>query len=110
MSSILTQSQLCTATPISSKSGAGNQMVVAEWTDTYGIHHWRTRRSSYRNLAHYSIIFFVLWQFSLGKVENQINQIISAAYGRRWARIFLTFFDKFGKNNQSFVFKMKFDI
>ena len=26
-------------------------MLVAEWIDTYGIHHWRIFRSSYRNLA-----------------------------------------------------------
>ena len=26
-------------------------MSVAEWTDTYGIHHWRTIWSSYRKLA-----------------------------------------------------------
>ena len=26
-------------------------MLVAEWIDTYGIHHWRIFRSSYRKLA-----------------------------------------------------------
>ena len=26
-------------------------MSAAEWTDTYGIHHWRILRSSYRKLA-----------------------------------------------------------
>ena len=26
-------------------------MIVAEWTDTYGIHHWRILRNSYRKLA-----------------------------------------------------------
>ena len=25
--------------------------LVAEWIDTYGIHHWRIFRSSYRKLA-----------------------------------------------------------
>ena len=68
----LSQSQLCTATSISclcsvftfhfglclhqlphllwAKSHTGNH-VVAEWIDTYGIHHWRIFRSSYRKLA-----------------------------------------------------------
>ena len=26
-------------------------MSVAEWADTYGVHHWRILRSSYRKLA-----------------------------------------------------------
>ena len=26
-------------------------MLVAQWIDIYGIHHWRTLRSSYRKLA-----------------------------------------------------------
>ena len=29
----------------------GNHMSVAEWVDTYGIHHWRILWSSYRKLA-----------------------------------------------------------
>ena len=69
MSSTRTQSQLCTATLISSHSsvftfhfGHGlcqsphwfnrnlSQIItlVAEWIDTYGIHHWKIFRSSYR--------------------------------------------------------------
>ena len=73
MSSTRTQSQHCTATPISSlrsvftfdfghcrgqlphllevKSRTGIHMSAAEWTDTYCIHHWRILRSSYRNLV-----------------------------------------------------------
>ena len=29
----------------------GNHMSVAEWADTYGIHHWRTPWISYRKLT-----------------------------------------------------------
>ena len=72
MSSPRTQSQLCTATSIStfvqcrfrfgyclrqsprlfwSKFYWGNDMSVAEWTDIYGIHNWRIIWSSYRKLV-----------------------------------------------------------
>ena len=66
MSWTRSQSQLCTATPISSlcsvfKFHFGLCLrhsrhlfvitLVAKWIDTYGIHHWRTFRSSYRKLA-----------------------------------------------------------
>ena len=70
MSSTHTQSQLCTATLISSHSSVftfhfGHGLcqsphwfnwnlaqiitLVAEWIDTYGIHHWKIFRSSYRH-------------------------------------------------------------
>ena len=70
MSSTCSQSQLCTVTPISSlfvqrsrfisvfvfvsrhicykRSLAQIITLVAEWIDTYGIHHWKIFRSSYR--------------------------------------------------------------
>ena len=72
MSSTPNQSQLCTATPVSSfvqclisfwllpssvatlfcsKFSGGNHMSVAEWPDTYGIHHWRILWRSYRKLS-----------------------------------------------------------
>ena len=72
MSSTCTQSHLCTATPISSfvlchisfrllpssvatlfelKVSWGNHMSVAEWADTYGIHHWMILWSSCSKLA-----------------------------------------------------------
>ena len=35
----------------SSKFCWGNHMSLAEWVDTYGIHHWRILWSSYRKLA-----------------------------------------------------------
>ena len=72
MSPIRTESQLCTATPISSlfsvftfhfsyclrqsphlleaKSRTSNH-ISSGMIDTYGVHHWRTFRSSSRNLA-----------------------------------------------------------
>ena len=34
-----------------SKFSWGNHTSVAEWTDTYGIHHWKILWSSYRKLA-----------------------------------------------------------
>ena len=34
-----------------SKFSWGNHMSVAEWTHTYGIHHWRILWSSHRKLA-----------------------------------------------------------
>ena len=36
---------------ISSKFPVANHMSVAEWADTYGIHHWRILWSSGRSLA-----------------------------------------------------------
>ena len=72
MSSTRTQTRLCTATPISSfvqchiwfrllpeSVGTfvlieiywGSHMSVAEWVDTYGIHHRRIFWSCYRKLA-----------------------------------------------------------
>ena len=33
------------------KFSSGNLVSVAEWCDTYGIHHWRIIRSSFRKLA-----------------------------------------------------------
>ena len=73
MRSTCTQSQLCTATPVSSFVQCQisfrllplsvttfilikilhrvNQFSVAAWTDTYGVHHWTILRNSYRNLA-----------------------------------------------------------
>ena len=33
------------------KVSSGNHESVAEWADTYGIHHWRILWSSYRELA-----------------------------------------------------------
>ena len=75
MSSTCSQSQLCTATPISQfhvfvqcscfisifaivshhicfkQSLTQVITLVAEWIDTYGIHHWSIFRSSYRKLA-----------------------------------------------------------
>ena len=72
MSSTRTQSQLCTATPISSfvqcpisfqllpssvptfnliEISWSNQMSIAEWVYVYGIHHRRVIWSSYRKLT-----------------------------------------------------------
>ena len=72
MSSTRTQSQLCTATPISSfvqfpisfqllpssvpafnlvEISWSNQMSIAEWAYVYGIHHRRVIWSSYRKLT-----------------------------------------------------------
>ena len=36
---------------VESKFSWGNHISVAEWPDTYGIHHWRNLWSSYRKLA-----------------------------------------------------------
>ena len=72
MSSTHTQSQLCTATLISSFAQCpisfrllpssvatfilteiflSNHVSEAEWFDTYGIHHWSIIRSNYRKLV-----------------------------------------------------------
>ena len=76
--------QLCTAPPISSFlqclisfwllpslvttfiywSPRGNHMSVAEWSDTYEIHHWRIIWSSYRKLIYrytYKYIYIYIY-------------------------------------------------
>ena len=51
MREVITTSILSVATFIYSKFSVGNHMSVAEWADTYGIHHWQILWSSYRKFA-----------------------------------------------------------
>ena len=98
MSSTRTQNHLCTAgTPISSFAHCpisfrllpssvatfvlievflrySNHVSVAEWSDTYGIHHWRIIWSSYRKL----VLSFDVLSKNLNKDLKSLSQWLKA--------------------------------